>query len=61
MDSRLAISLQCALVTEKFSGSLGCIKKNIASKSREVLLLHYSALLKTYRIIASHLEYCFQF
>ena len=36
MDNRLAMSQQRALVAKKAKGILGCIKKSVASKLREV-------------------------
>jgi len=38
VESRLAMSQQCALVAMKANGTLGCMKKNMASRSREVIL-----------------------
>jgi len=34
----LTMSQQCALVAKKASGILGCMKKSVASRSREFLL-----------------------
>jgi len=54
-DNKVIMSQQYALVAKKASGVLGCIKKNVASRSREVLLPAYSALVRP------HLEYWIHF
>jgi len=47
VNDKLTMSQQCALVSKKANGILGCIKKSVASRSREVLLPLYTVLSET--------------
>jgi len=54
VDDKLTISQQCALVAKKAGGILGCIKKSVVSRSREVLLPLYGGDLEGQEVLEQH-------
>jgi len=54
VDEKLSMSWQCALAARKAKRILGCTKRSVASRLREVILPLYSALMRP------HLESCVQ-
>ncbi|CAM4404156.1 unnamed protein product [Caretta caretta] len=52
---RMTMSRQCDMAMKKAKEVLGCIRRGISSRDKEVLVLLYKALVRP------HLEYCVQF
>ncbi|CAM5122864.1 unnamed protein product [Eretmochelys imbricata] len=55
VDHRMTMSHQCDMAVKKANAVLGCIRRGISSRDKEVLVPLYKALMRP------HLEYCVQF
>ena len=54
VDGKLDMRQICALTVRRANHILGCIKRSVASRSREVILPLYSVLVRP------HVEFCVQ-
>ena len=54
VDGKLNMSHKCVFIAQKADCILGCNKRRVASRVREVILTLYTALVRPY------LEYCIQ-
>lgn len=60
VDSQLNMNSQCNIVVKKANTILGCIRKGISNRSREVVLLLYMVLVRPLLILCPVLVFILQ-
>jgi len=60
VDRKLNVSWKCVLATQKANSIVGCIKRSMANRVREVILPLCSSLLRPHLVSAVSFGLCIQ-